>query len=110
MKKTAILLILSVTVAVLATGCASVGKKKGDHWNSQVGKAKYKDVVSELGPPNSKETLSDGAVVAKWVRSYAGWSANDPQITAPGSSIWTDELIMTFSSDGTLTKSVLLEY
>jgi hypothetical protein len=83
------------------TGCTSAAKKKEAYWNSQIGVAKYDDVVSTLGPPAAKEKLSDGSIIAKWVRtSY---------ITA-GYYSWTEELIMRFSSSGILTQSSLHEY
>jgi hypothetical protein len=83
------------------TGCTSAAKKKEAYWNSQIGAAKYDDVVSRLGPPAAKEKLSDGSIVAKWVRTT--------YITA-GYDSWTEELIMRFSPSGVLTQSSLHEY
>jgi hypothetical protein len=84
------------------TGCTSATQKKEVYWNSQIGVAKYDDVVSSLGPPTAKDTLSDGSIVAKWVRiSYA---------TAGGYGSWTEEIVMRFSSSGILTQSSLHEY
>jgi len=84
------------------TGCTSAAQKKEAYWNSQIGVAKYDDVVSSLGPPTAKDTLSDGSIVAKWVRiSY---------VTLGGSGSWTEEVVMRFSPSGILTKSSLQEY
>ncbi len=84
------------------TGCTSAAKRKEAYWNSQIGVAKYDDVVSRLGPPAAKEKLSDGSIVAKWVRiSYA---------TVGGYDSWTEELIMRFSPGGILTQSSAYEY
>ena len=52
------------TVIPCMTGCTSAAKKKEASWNSQLGVAKYDDVVTRLGPPTAKETLSDKSVVA----------------------------------------------
>lgn len=113
MKKAAIpitvstvsVLVLFVFIASL-NGCTSAAKKKEAYWNSQVGQAKYNDVVAQLGPPDAKETLSDGSVVAKWIRisTYAGAS----RVARYDS--WTEELVMRFSPGGILTQSSLHEY
>ena len=83
-------------------GCTNAAKKKEAYWNSQIGVAKYDDVVGSLGPPTVKDTLSDGSIVVKWVRvSY---------VTLGGSGSWTEELVMKFSPSGILTQSSLHEY
>lgn|SRR5512145_1395147 len=87
------------------TGCTSNAKKNEAYWNSQLGVAKYNDVVTRLGPPTTKETLSDKSVVAKWVRtSYL------TARSVVGSDSWTEEIVMRFSPDGILTHSTLNEY
>jgi hypothetical protein len=96
-----VLVFVICMIITFMTGCTSAAKKKEAYWNSQIGVAKYDDVVSTLGPPAAKEKLSDGSIIAKWVRtSY---------ITA-GYYSWTEELIMRFSSSGILTQSSLHEY
>jgi hypothetical protein len=97
-------LILFVIIAVMA-GCTGAAKKKEAYWNSQIGQAKYNDVVAQLGPPAAKETLSDGSLVAKWVRTSYGTTRS-----AASSDNWTEELVLTFSPGGTLTQSSLHEY
>jgi hypothetical protein len=87
------------------TGCTSTAKKKEAYWNSQLGVAKYNDVVTRLGPPATKETLSDKSVVAKWVRTSYMTARSEP-----GSDSWTEEIVMRFSPDGILTHSTLNEY
>jgi hypothetical protein len=89
------------TVIPCMTGCTSAAKKKEAYWNSQLGVAKYDDVVTRLGPPTAKETLSDKSVVAKWVRTSQ---------TVNSSELWTEELVMRFSPAGVLTQSTLNEY
>ena len=83
------------------TGCTSAAKKKEAYWNSQLGVAKYDDVVTRLGPPTAKETLSDKSVVAKCVRTSQ---------TVNSAELWTEELVMRFSPSGVLTQSTLNEY
>ena len=97
-------LILFVIVSVMS-GCTSAAKQKEAYWNSQIGQAKYNDVVAQLGPPVAKETLSDGSLVAKWVRTSYGTTRS----TATSDN-WTEELVLKFSPGGILTQSSLHEY
>jgi hypothetical protein len=85
--------------------CTSAAQKKEAFWNSQIGQAKYNDVVAQLGPPVAKETLSDGSLVAKWVRTSYGTTRS----TAMADN-WTEELVLKFSPGGILTQSSLHEY
>jgi hypothetical protein len=48
-------------------GCETYGRAD---WKSRVGHYTYDDAVKELGPPEAKETTSDGTLVAQWVTSY----------------------------------------
>jgi hypothetical protein len=96
-------LVFAICVPItFMTGCTSAAKRKEAYWNTQIGVAKYDDVVSSLGPPTAKDTLSDGSIVAKWVRvSY---------VTSGGYGSWTEELVMRFSPGGILTQSSLHEF
>jgi hypothetical protein len=94
-----------VLLTTFLTGCPSAAKKKEAYWNSQIGQAKYNDTVAQLGPPVAKETLSDGSLVAKWVRTSYGTT----RATAMSDN-WTEELVLKFSPDGILTQSSLHEY
>jgi hypothetical protein len=86
-------------------GCTTAAKKKEAYWNSQIGQAKYNDVVAQLGPPGAKETLSDGSIVAKWVRTAYGTTRS-----YASTDNWTEELVLRFSPSGILTQSTLHEY
>jgi len=97
-------LVLFVFITAL-TGCTRAAQKKEAFWNSQIGQAKYNDVVAQLGPPVAKETLSDGSLVAKWVRTSYGTTRS----TAMADN-WTEELVLKFSPGGILTQSSLHEY
>jgi hypothetical protein len=97
-------LILFVIIALM-TGCTSAAKEKKAYWNSQIGQATYNDVVAQLGPPVAKETLSDGSLVAKWVRTSYGTTRS-----TANSDNWTEELVLKFSPGGILTQSSLHEY
>lgn len=99
-----LVLVLFVFITAL-TGCTSAAQKKESFWNSQIGQAKYNDVVAQLGPPVAKETLSDGSLVAKWVRTSYGTTRS----TAMADN-WTEELVLKFSPGGILTQSSLHEY
>ncbi|HYA14328.1 MAG TPA: hypothetical protein VEF33_08310 [Syntrophales bacterium] len=92
-----------VFIITFMTGCASTAQKKEAYWNSQIGIAKYDDVVSRLGPPAAKENLPDGSTIVKWVRiSYT--------TVGGSSSSWTEELVMRFSPSGILTQSSMHEF
>ncbi len=97
-------LVFFVIIASI-NGCTSVAKKKEAYWNSQIGQARYNDVVAQLGPPAAKETLSDGSMVAKWVRTSYGTTRS-----SASSDNWTEELVLTFSPGGILAQSSLHEY
>jgi len=105
----AISMLLMFVICVLITFitcCISTTKKQEMRWNAQIGVATYNDVVTQLGPPIAKETLSDKSVVAKWVRTSYGTSQSEMSYD----SSWTDEIIMRFSPDGILTHSSLNQY
>jgi hypothetical protein len=85
--------------------CTSAGKKQEAYWNAQIGVAKYDDVVTRLGPPIAKETLSDKSIVAKWVRTAYGTTRS-----YASTDNWTEELVLRFSPSGILTQSTLHEY
>lgn len=47
-----------------ASGCETYGRAD---WKSRIGSYTYDDAVKELGPPEAKETISDGTIVAQWL-------------------------------------------
>ena len=100
-----VLIFVTCMLTTFMTGCTTAAKKKEAYWNSQIGVAKYEDVVTRLGPPTAKETLSDKSIVAKWVRTSYATARSEV-----GSDSWTEELVMRFSPDGLLTHSSLNEY
>lgn len=51
--------------AVLASGCAS-GSGPAE-WQKRVGQMTYDEAVREYGPPDKKESLTDGSMVAEWL-------------------------------------------
>ncbi len=95
------LIFLSCVLVLFMTGCTSTGQKKENYWKSQIGVAKYDDVVTRLGPPTARETLSDKSFVAKWVRTSQTVSQTD---------LWTEVLVMRFSSEGVLRQLSVDEY
>ena len=72
-----LVLLLSTSVECI-TGCATRQKER---WNQRIGQYTYDEAVKEMGPPERKETTSDGILVAEWilrrVQTYgvpsAGW-------------------------------------
>lgn len=58
--------VLLATILLFA-GCAT----KID-WNSRVGQYSFDDAINELGVPDRSATLSDGTIVAEWLRSRGG--------------------------------------
>ena len=99
------LLTVAALLCVSLAGCATSAKKKEGYWNSQIGVAQYNDVVTRLGPPESKETLSDKSLVAKWVRK--SYSSVRSEVA---SDSWTEEMVMRFSPEGLLTHVTMNEY
>ena len=62
-------LVLAVMLlAGLLAGCASVDRV---NWKARVGTYSYDDAVKEFGPPDKKETLSDGTIVSEWILERA---------------------------------------
>ena len=49
---------------VAMTGCAT---GPTIDWESRIGNYTYDEAVLEYGPPDKKETLSDGTIVAEWL-------------------------------------------
>ncbi len=60
---------LSGFCAVLALLTLLAGCVTGERvdWKARVGHYQYDDAVKEFGPPDRKETLTDGTLVAQWV-------------------------------------------
>ena len=100
-----VLVFVTCMLITFMIGCTSAAKQKEAYWNTQIGQAKYNDVVARLGPPVAKETLSDGSIVAKWVRTAYGTTRS-----IASSDNWTEELVLRFSPSGILTQSTLHEY
>lgn len=59
-------LLVALACLGLLAGCASTPHPD---WKARVGHYAYDDAVKEFGPPDGKETLTDGTVVARWVTS-----------------------------------------
>ncbi len=55
---------VGLVVAGVLAGCATA-----PDWSPRVGHYAYDDAVKEYGPPDRKETLTDGTVVADWLIS-----------------------------------------
>lgn len=62
-----------VAICSLLVGCES--RPKID-WNQRVGHYQYDDAIRELGPPDNSATLTDGTVVAEWLRGRGGTYVN----------------------------------
>lgn len=54
-----------LSVVFLAVGCAT----HRIDWSSRVGHYSYDDAITELGVPDRSATLTDGSIVAEWLRS-----------------------------------------
>jgi len=73
-------ILAALAVAFALAGCASRSRIQ---WGERIGSFTYDDAIKEYGPPDRKETTSDGVLVAEWtlhrgqVYSYpsagAGW-------------------------------------
>ncbi|NDC25237.1 MAG: hypothetical protein EBZ49_14080 [Proteobacteria bacterium] len=61
MGKAVCLMILGATLNGFAANGPSL-----DYLEENVNKVSYADVVMEVGPPNKKEVLPDGSIIAMW--------------------------------------------
>src|SRR5262245_10872470 len=97
-----------LALALLLGGCAT---NKID-WAGRIGHYTFDDAVLELGPPDKREKLSNGILVAEWLtrRGYAvaypayGWA--HPYYYGPGYSnvaVYPNYFLrLTFGADGQL--------
>jgi hypothetical protein len=53
-------------VALLASACATQPRV---NWDARIGQYSYDEAVLELGPPDRASQLTDGTLVAEWLRS-----------------------------------------
>jgi len=66
---------------LLLAGCVT----PGIDWQVRVGNYTYDQAVAELGPPDKSTTLTDGTIVADWLRRRAQTvSAPEPYLLPPG--------------------------
>src|SRR5437868_4861802 len=70
--------ILPGLLIALFAGCAT---PKFD-WNPRVGIYTYDQAVLDMGPPDRKEKLTDGTVVAEWL-VHRGYSYGTPAYVYP---------------------------
>jgi hypothetical protein len=56
--------LLICLLGLLLVGCATT---KQNVWDQRVGVMTYDEAVREWGPPDKKETTSDGVLVAEWL-------------------------------------------
>jgi hypothetical protein len=52
-----------LVAAAVSVGCASSSGRK---WDPLIGHYRYDEAVKEYGPPDRKETTTDGTLVAEW--------------------------------------------
>lgn len=63
-------IIAALCFCLALQACATSRMTRGS-LNSMVGKATYEQVVTQYGPPASKEKLSNGKVMASWSQIYS---------------------------------------
>ena len=97
-------LVFFVIIASI-NGCTSAAKKKEAYWNSQIGQAKYNDVVAQLGP-----ACSERNVVRRKHGGQMGQNILWDNAIICHADNWTEELVLRFSPGGILTQSSLHEY
>lgn len=59
---------------LFATGCATT---RSVDWASRIGVLTYDEAVLEMGVPERQATLSDGTIVAEWLKYRGGSYATD---------------------------------
>ena len=103
---------LAITLAALVlAGCVT---QKID-WSARVGNYTYDQAVMELGPPDKCAKLTDGTVVADWLKHHAQTIvAPEPYFAPPGcyfgpltpmrteTCVPAQYLRLTFGADGKL--------
>jgi len=60
-----LVLLIGACLGVVAVAQAANGPSL-DYLEKNINKVDYGDVVMEVGPPNKKEVLSDGSIIAMW--------------------------------------------
>ncbi len=55
---------LSLAGCIFWTGCATSQQAA---WSNRVGNLTYEQAVTELGPPNKTNSVTDGGLIAQWV-------------------------------------------
>jgi hypothetical protein len=106
MKK---LLLLSLMLIISVACSGPQGPTKAEIWNSRIGTYSYAEAVGEFGPPDNKETLGDGVVVAAWISMKKNRSTTTPvknlytgktmYYRSSGGGIKTKKTILTFGED-----------
>ena len=59
-------------LALLASGCATGGTAD---WNHRVGNYTYDRAVADLGCPTRTNTITDGGLIAQWIKHRGGANA-----------------------------------
>ncbi len=93
----------------LVTGCAT----PKINWDSRVGAYSYEQAVLDQGPPDKKEQLKDGTIIADWLTSRGqphvfstysgGYGFRSPGVLYQDYGVGPDSFIrLTFGLDGKL--------
>jgi hypothetical protein len=95
----------------LLSACASSGSsaRPDNDWNGRVGKYKYDQAVSELGPPAQQRELPGGETVCTWPRQNNASRYNQPATSYGTISTGVqddDVVILTFDSRKILVNCV----
>jgi hypothetical protein len=101
--------LLGLLAALMIAGCAHE-----IDWRSRVGQYTFDQAVTEFGPPDKQARLSDGELVAEWVRRYynggtatvgAGYygSPGPAGVMAAGPVYYESTLRLTFSTNNVLS-------
>jgi len=94
-----------IVVSFMLSGCASKEvqlRNKMNQMDDQINKAKYRDIIADIGSPEKVEN-KDNNIVGTWYKSDIRFKGT----TATGKSydeVYRDWLILTFDKDSLLTK------
>ena len=58
--------ILLLASCLFGAACHAANGPSLDYLEKNINKVSYADVVMEVGPPNKKEVLPDGSIIAMW--------------------------------------------
>lgn len=96
--------VVSIVLLLMLSSCATWKQQVKDTLNPLLGELTYNDAVTRWGPPDQKEQLDDGRMVAVWVFSQETLAESFILTGLPAYRTITDKMTLTFDDQGILIK------